>query len=330
MELQLRIGLSFGYFLSAVLTLVVTVAIFSLLPESVAQAAGQVNYTPSLPPGLALSYPSSSALLLYLVGLVWTLREISQASQHETPELLSAAGTAGVVAGITSFGTLVIVFLVNRSFALSGYFLAGGTLSLILGATALLTGIALGRRARQAQETLAPLPPSRVFLIFIYPVVTLVILAWLDSAFPDLEWLAIGFVLVAGVGFILLLIRIQKDRPVMESQPHSFLIFQPENTRRYLLPFSVGVALAMFIPSFGGIIQASLTLVLIPVQMIGVLANYGAQATHMTPDFTMPELVQGLYQTQTYSTAVGFVSTVLVSVVLVLVIGWIVRRFIER
>ena len=255
---HVRLPISVAFLLSAVLTLVVSITVFSLLPESIQQAADAVGYTTQRPARLALTYPASTAILIFLFGMLWTTSEVRWAQINLQGREAGSHRILGYMILGIGLGFVIIMLLINRSFTLSP-----------LGWVMSIASVSIGLYA---------------------------------------FWLTRG---------------IKIDSP---EKSNAYALFHPQTMKNHRGILALGIPFAMLIPSFAGIVQASLALVLIPITMIPVLSSYAPDADPVTVSYTLESLVQSLYQTQFLALGLGLFGTMVLMFGLFSGVGRILQR----
>jgi hypothetical protein len=322
---QIRVVLAVAFTLASVLNYVVSVAVFSLLPKAIQDAADQVGFTPSLAPEGIFTWATATAQIVFLLAMIWLISAVRREEKSQQPENLTAASVAGYVGGLTGLCVVILMFFINRPFVLSWFFIPGGVFSLVLGLTLLLSGIALGRRARQA----AQLPAKRrlwpQLIVIGYPVLGFIILSILAN-FMD----ATVLVIIGGVIYLALLYWLSRREEKIPTS-YSPSILEPGYWRRNWLQLSLGSTLAIMLPTFAGMVQAALNLVMIPVKVLPVLTNYGPDADpNLVADFTSVSLVKPLFAVQAQSALMGFVVLFIITSVSVGLAAFFFQRLRKR
>ena len=151
--------------LASGLSLWISVVVFALLPQSVANAAKKVNYTPHFPPASILNWPAATTLAIFLAAMLCALLAIQAESKDTSTRRRSAAKVAAYFALVLWVLVLGVLFLVlDRELVSNPIFILGAILSVFIGARMLRVAITLRRRSSQASSEALPDDPAPGFL----------------------------------------------------------------------------------------------------------------------------------------------------------------------
>ncbi len=142
--------------LASGLSLVVTVGIFSLLTDAVANVVNEVNHSPSFPPANVLNWPAGTTMAIFLAVMLCMLLVIRAESTTTSRKRRLAAKVAAYVTPFLLVAIFGLFFLLARDFILNPIFIVGAILSVIMGVQMLRVAVALRQRLSQTSLETPP------------------------------------------------------------------------------------------------------------------------------------------------------------------------------
>jgi hypothetical protein len=288
--LQVRVGLSLAATIAAALH---CAGVLSCLPsiaiatQDVIRRNGLTNK--SLEPMSIFYYSAITALIIYLAALSWLTWTVWRTGRSEASKELFTASGAGYIGGVIALGNGLLMFFINRDYALKRHFFIGVLISLIVGVMLIVFGKILSRKGRRIslQQERRKLWP--IVFIFAYPVLLIAafFIAPNHAKMPPCAVLISA--MIAGLIYLGLLYWISKCMRKRGVPISSTL--HPEFWQQNWMELSLGATLAILMPFFSGLIQLILSLALGLVRMISVLGPSSHEAAYFTP----ASLVRDLY-----------------------------------
>lgn len=316
------------------LTLVVGVAVFALLPESIAKSAADVDMALPKASVSVFNWPVGTAfagLALLLGWMLWTSRTASRVADPgiSLARHCQQAGVTASFSGALGIAAVVVAAIIlfpeqavpDKVTIANPVFIAGGCVALSLSGLLLREGQSLTQQARAANPGQPIMPGWLAALLFIGPAIAYALLAasrrWLDKLTGPLA-------LLLGAAYLVLLVYlVRRFRPAPAIASEQFRHTEREfgAMRQVSLPFALSTGGALAFPLLA-VLPVALNVVIGLIPTIAVLAAFDRDPGQPpAPAWVAADLVANIHRVQALAHGGIFVLGAITSLLMLLIMS---------